>query len=167
MKKGLVALLFSAVFISTGTVSAANYVPKPAASEQQDFQLLFIQSADEAIVKQNPKNPDKWTVVLKNVDPDVAYFSEQPKKMAGKVTIDGFLSEWKVGKRKNPNGSLIVQFNHADLEGDGSNRRIILSNPRFDKRSNTITYDAQNPLGSKNLIEGKHQDPVLFIEKFN
>jgi hypothetical protein len=165
MKKGLTALLLSALLVSVGSVSA--FVPKPSADEQQDFQLMFIQTAEEAVVKQNPKNPDRWIVTLRNVDPDVAYFSERPKKMAGKVTIENFLEEWKQGTRNNPTGALITQFSHSNLEGDGSNRQIVLSNPRFDKRNKTITYDAQNPLGSKNLREGKHQDPVLFIEKFN
>lgn len=163
MKRGIAALLLSAFVVSTGSLSA--FVPKPAAGEENSFQLMFIQSAEEAVVKQNPKNPDRWVVTLRNVDPDVAYFSDSPKKMAGKLTVEGFLDEWKLGNKKNPTGSLVTQFSHAS-SGAGETGQIILSNPRFDKRNNTITYDAQNPLGKKHLSEGKHQDPVLFIEKF-
>lgn len=163
MKKGIAALLLSAFVVSVGSLSA--FVPKPAAGEENDFQLMFIQTAEEAVVKQNPKNPDRWVVTLRNIDPDVAYFSERPKKMAGKVTVEGFLEEWKVGNKRNPTGALVTQFSHAG-SGEGNGGQIVLSNPRFDKRNRTITYDAQNPMGKKHLSEGKHEDPVLFIEKF-
>lgn len=157
-------LLILNIFLASSDL-AFGYLPKPSIDEAQNYRLLFIQTAEEIIVKQNPKNPERWMVTLLNVSPDVSYFSEKPKKIAGKITIDNFLEEWKLGPKSNPNGSLVTQFSYSNLEGDGTKKLISLSNPRFDNRNRTITYDAQNPSGKNNLSEGRHAEPVLFIEK--
>lgn len=164
MNKGFVALALSAIIVSTSYLS--GYVPKPLPSERQNFQLLFIQTAEEAILRQNPKDHNQWTLTLKNVDPEVAYFSESPRKMAGKVTISNFLEEWKIKSPKNPKGALVTQFSHSSAEGSNNDRQIVLSNPRWNQRNNTLTYDVANPKGISSLTEGQHQDPVLFIERY-
>lgn len=163
MKTGFMALILGATLMTATYASA--YIPKPAADEQEGFQMLFIQSAKEVDVKKSATNPDLWTVTLKNVDPDIAYFSETPKKMAGKVTIENFIQEVTARKGNNTKGSLVTQFSHSGSQGSSYERQIVLSNPRFDKATNTLTYDAKNPPGSQNLQEGNHKDPVLFIER--
>jgi len=163
MKKGFMALILSAIMITTTYASA--YIPKPAANEQEGFQMLFIQSAEEVNVNRSATNPDLWTVTLKNVDPDIAYFSESPKKMAGKVSIENFIQEVGSNRSNASKANLVTQLSHSGSQGSSYDRQVILSNPRFDKSNNSITYDAKNPLGSQNLQEGNNKDPVLFIER--
>ncbi|MEC7840302.1 MAG: hypothetical protein VX777_09720 [Chlamydiota bacterium] len=167
MKKGVLSILLGALFITANTTNA--YIPKPNPQEQNNFSLLFIQSAEEVTLKQDRKNPDRWTVTLYNVDPDVAYFSDKPRKMAGKVTISDFIEEWNVDNNatlSTPAGSLVTKFSHKNATGSDSERKVILSNPRYNTKKGTLTYDASNPPGKNNLEEGKHPDPVLFIEKY-
>lgn len=161
MKKWHLAIGLSTLLIA---VPLTGSVPKPAEEEQREFQLLFIQTAKEVIVKQHPKNPDKWLITLRKLTGDVAYFSEQPKKIAGKISVENFLEEWRTSTQNNPKGILAAQFSHSKQEGDSSKRWVKLSNPRFDSRNNTITYNAQNPPGKNNLSQGEYRDAVLFIK---
>lgn len=165
MNKGFFGAILCTIIMSA--VNLSGYVPKPESAERQNFQLLFIQTAEEAVLRQNPKNPDQWTLTLKNVDPEIAYFSESPKKMAGKVSISNFLQEWdtKTSKR-TPQGALVTKFSHSSAQGSDQERQIYLSNPRWSSKNNTLTYDVLNPFGSKSLTQGNHQAPVLFIEKY-
>lgn len=163
MKKGFTALILSAIMMTSTYASA--YIPKPAVNEQEGFQILFIQSAKEVNVARSKTNTDLWTITLKDVEPDVAYFSETPKKMAGKVSIENFIQEIAAKRANGPRANLVTQLSHSGSQGSSYERQVILSNPRFDKATNSITYDAKNPVGSNNLQEGKHENPVLFIEK--
>jgi len=164
MKKGFFTLILCSFFISGSSIF--GYIPKPNPQEQENFELLFIQSAEEVTLKQNPRNPERWTITLKNIDPDIAYFSEKPRKMAGKVTIQDFIEEWNLNNKNSPSGSLVTKFSHADAQGTDSDRKVILSNPRYNAKRMTLTYDARNAYGTDNLQNGSHKDPVLFIEKY-
>ena len=61
---------------------------------QQNPELLFIQTAEEAVITADPRAKDQYILTLRNVKPQIAYFTDKPKRLAGKVSIEKFLARW-------------------------------------------------------------------------
>jgi len=166
MNKGLSALLF--FFIAMGGVlSAAPTTPSSTQPGTGDVQLMFIQTAEEAIVTRTT-HPRKYILTLKNINPEVAYVSDRPTKMAGKTTIQSFLREWNSGQEgfsaNNPNAALVTKTSNSSISSKGKETMVVLTNPRFDTKSKTLSYDIQTVGGSDTIEEGAHEEPVLFID---
>lgn len=57
----------------------------------EQVELLFVQTAEGVTFKSG----SPATLTLKNVSPSVVFFSDRPKRMAGHVSMKGFLAAWR------------------------------------------------------------------------
>ena len=82
--KNLTVSLPMAMLASVTPVCAQ---PKPNTT----VELLFVQNAAGVVV-------ENGTLTLKGVSPAVVFFSDRPQRVAGHVTLPGFLKAWDEGK---------------------------------------------------------------------
>ena len=166
MLRGFIPLFLSACALSSTSVSALSY--NESQNEENRVELLFIQTAKEAVISKNRSNNGKFVLTLKGVNPEIAYFSDRPKRIAGKTSIQIFLNEWSRGsqsfKADNPNAALVTRLSHSSSHGDSQENMVVLTNPRYDPRRNTLSYDIEPISNNSAIEEGVHKDPVLFID---
>jgi len=101
-----------------------------AQAEEPKVQLMFVQTADDL------KADDK-TLRLVNVGQQTLYFSDRPVRIAGHLTMDAYMDEWKAGEGPDnfaadpPNATLsvlesaqaentlaVVEISHPVVDGD-------------------------------------------------
>jgi hypothetical protein len=120
----IIVVVFSLVFITFHTAIQAK-------DSNEQAELLFVQSAEKMTFNDG-------TLTLHNVSPSVIFFSDRPQRIAGHITIDGFLQAWGEGEdsfaEDPPNANL------STLTHDSINNVVIeLINPRMS--GNTLQYD--------------------------
>ncbi len=164
MKKAILAIIVSAFVVSSASLSA--YIPKPAPQERANVHLLFIQGGEEIVVRQNPKNKDRWTLAIVDMDPSIAFYSESPRRVAGRASVEDFMEEWTEGNVGSPTTTVLAEYSHENATGTNQSRRVLLSNPRFHKKSNTMLYDVTPATGATELVSGRHNEPVLFVHRY-
>ena len=64
-----------------------------AQSKQKEVQLLFVQTSHDVAM-----GKDRLTLI--GVSPTTLFFSDRPKRIAGHMTTEDFVQEWKEGKSK-------------------------------------------------------------------
>ena len=78
-----------------------------AKDKQEEVQLLFVQTAHDVVM-------GKGRLTLIGVSPTTLFFSDRPKRIAGHMTTEDFVLEWKEGKSKEsfhadpPNATLSI-----------------------------------------------------------
>lgn len=183
MKKIAMTLILSAVALTMGSLEAAwgssrgnqqntsnhSYNSNTQAGVQN---ILFIQTAREAIIDRDlGETTGVYTLTLKGVQPNLAYFGDQPKRLAGKVPLNTFLSDWSRGRGaiKNSNaagalnGALVTTSTTPSNVTDVSESLIMLSEPVYNARTQELKFTIRNISGTK-LETGRHQSPILFID---
>ncbi|MCA1300571.1 hypothetical protein [Stappia indica] len=79
----------------------------PALADDAKIQLMFVQTSAGIAA-----DPAAGTLRLINVSPQTLYFSDRPVRVAGHLTMDGYLEEWKTGKdnfgEDPPNATLSI-----------------------------------------------------------
>ena len=77
------------------------------ADDQPELQLMFVQTAAGIEV-----DTAAQTLRLKDVVPQALYFFDRPERVAGHVTMAGYLDEWTKGENNfgedPPNATLSV-----------------------------------------------------------
>lgn len=112
-------------------VGALPWVTADAEDGQAEY--LFVKSANSIAF-------DNDTLALKQVSPTVVFFSDRPKRIAGHLTLDGFLVLWDEGEdsfaEDPPNATLSI------IDG-GEVQTVVmeLKNPRLQK--DTLLYDVR------------------------
>jgi hypothetical protein len=132
-------------FLKTGAAAAGvallgaavKATPSSATDQAQDnieeVQLLFVQTAKGAVLK-------KGRLTLNEVTPTVIFFSDRPKRIAGHMTTEDFVTAWKEDNAKNsfqadpPNATLSVFAEDHIVDAV-----FELKNPRL--KGNGIEYD--------------------------
>jgi hypothetical protein len=139
----------------TALLSAAIKIPAAYASEkkQEEVQYLFVQTAKGAV-------QEKGRLTLKEVAPTMIFFSDRPKRIAGHMTTEDFVIDWKEDTAKNsfqadpPNATVSVFAKDHIVDAV-----FELKNPRL--KGNNIIYDIDVLLEDEPLPSG----PVsLFID---
>jgi hypothetical protein len=78
-----------------------------AQEKQEEVQFLFVQTAHDVVM-------GKDCLTLIGVSPTTLFFSDRPKRIAGHMTTEDFVLEWKQGKSKEgfhadpPNATLSI-----------------------------------------------------------
>ncbi len=128
---------------------------------------LMVQSAEAAQIKRDA-GKDTYTLVLKQVAPFVAYFSERPNRQAGSMPIEEFLALWEQRGHNSfgenpPNADLhatrVLAMNEA------VNFAIELTRPTYNGKSQTLSYTVKPLKGSplsQDTIDVQHV--LLFID---
>lgn len=158
---GAILLLVAVCPLANATKPNAH----PASNSKAEY--LMVQSAQSADITHNEKT-NTYSVILQNVAPFVAYFSERPDRKAGSMHIDEFLKLWE-HKGKNSFGA---NPPNADLHAtellsssEAVNFPIELTNPVYNSKNKTLTYTAK-PLNGANVLpnSAKVQHVLLFID---
>lgn len=134
------AMKVLAVLATASLCAAAPYLAAAQTkAPPKAVEVLFVQTAPAITFKDGQ-------LTLKNVSPTTVFFTDRPKRTAGHVRNDLFLSSWAQGKNSfkadPPNASL------SFFSGAGARPAVAigtLSNPRADGKD--LRYDVR-------LIEG-------------
>ena len=81
-------MLTGALIISVPLIGRAD---EPKKADQNKIQLMFVQTADDF-------KADGKTLRLINVGQQTLYFSDRPVRVAGHLTMPGYMDEWKAGE---------------------------------------------------------------------
>lgn len=125
------ALLVLAALASTAAAA-------PAASGQAKGSLLYVQEGAGGSLER--LGAGAYRLRLTGVSPRVTTFTDRPRRRAGRQSTAGFVQSWKAnGFTADPPNAALV------LDDAGAARDIALltlSNPRFDRGRQTLTYRA-------------------------
>lgn len=121
--------LTAAVTLCVAMTSAAAQ-----AEDQPEVQLMFVHTAAGIEVDATAQ-----TLRLKNVEPQVLYFSDRPQRVAGHLDMDGYLEEWKAGEdnfgEDPPNAVLSVY-----VPGQSDNTTVVIEIMQPEVDGTDITY---------------------------
>lgn len=140
---------------ATVAVCAAMAASATQAEDNSDLQLMFVHTAAGIEV-----DAAAQVLRLKDVVPQVLYFSDRPERVAGHVAMAGYLEEWTKGENNfgedPPNATLSV---YEPGQTDNSTVVIEITQPEVD--GNDITYHY-------NLLNGTMptagENAALFID---
>jgi len=99
--------------------------------KQQEVQWLFVQTAKAAVFENS-------TLRLKEISPATLFFSDRPKRVAGHITTEDFLLDWKEGKDNfsvDPPNAVLSIFGDDEI----ADIVVELKNPRLE--GNDLVYD--------------------------
>lgn len=137
----------------TGTNTAISGTVTPA---------LLIQTARQATIERDIYGDSNgFVLTLKGVDPNLAFFNNGSQRSVGKVSITDF-----VNNMANTNGAsaaLVTTSTTPDNAPDLQESIIILTNPVYDSRQQTLKFNIDN-LNGERLRAGSHQNPILLID---
>jgi hypothetical protein len=97
----------AAALMATAVPLASSLPLAEAKEEKEKVQLMFVQTADDL-------KADNKTLRLVNVGKQTLYFSDRPVRIAGHLTMQAYLDEWKAGEGPDnfgnnpPNATLSV-----------------------------------------------------------
>jgi hypothetical protein len=125
---------------ATLALFAAMTAAAAHAEEQPELQLMFVQTAAGIEV-----DTATQTLRLKDVVPQVLYFSDRPERVAGHVALAGYLEEWTTGENNfdedPPNATLSV---YEPGQSDNTTVIIEIMKPVVDGKDVTYTYKLIN-----------------------
>lgn len=105
----LLPSVFFGLAIPSSAIQAAAPAPKKGGMQ---VQLMFVQTAKEVTFEGNK-------LTLKGISPSTIYFSDRPQRIAGHMTVPGFLKEWDAGKdsfAKDPPNATLSIFNDNGVQ---------------------------------------------------
>jgi len=130
--------------------------------DRNRVELLFLQQADSGSIVPDNDKPGCYTLTLTNLHQNVLYFSDQPKRKAGRLSITEFLQTWSHDRIKPNVAMQAFAVSRADIKE--MNTVAVLSNPRYDAENQSMTYTAC-PISSSKIIAHHHLRSVnLFID---
>ncbi len=151
------------------TRSQTNQMNAKRQTTNTQDKVLFIQTAKEAVIQQDMySDRGQYVLTLKGIQPNVAFFADRPQRNAGKIALTEFINDWSQGggdsfQEENPNGALVTVSTTPSNSSDIAESVMILSEPQYDARNQTLTYKVRTENG-KQIDEGRHANPVLFID---
>jgi hypothetical protein len=123
---------------------------------------LLIQTARLATIERDMYgNTDGFVLTLKGVEPNLAFFNNNGQRMIGKVGINDFINSLK--STNGASAALVTTSTTPDNAPDLQESVIILSNPVYDSRLQTLKFNIDNLNGNR-LRAGSHQNAVLLID---
>lgn len=123
---------------------------------------LLIQTARLATIERDMYgNTDGFVLILKGVEPNLAFFNNNGQRMIGKVAINDFINSMQ--STNGASAALVSTSTTPDNAPDLQESVIIVSHPVYDARAQTLKFNIDNLNGSQ-LRAGSHQNPVLLID---
>lgn len=123
---------------------------------------LLIQTARLATIERDLYgNTDGFVLTLKGVEPNLAFFNNNGQRTIGKVAINDFINS--MDTTNGASAALVTTSTTPDNAPDLQESVIILSNPVYDARQQTLRFHIDNLNGNR-LRAGSHQNPVLLID---
>lgn len=166
-----------------------QYIPNQYMQNQQQFygqdqygniqgaaqNILFIQAAREAVIERDMgESKGNYTLTLRGVQPNLAFFGDQPQRLAGKVSLDQFINDWKSGNGQlhsggiagAVHGALVTTSQTPSNVADVSESMIILSEPIYDAKAQELKFKVRN-VANGQIQAGRHANPLLIIDNNN
>lgn len=132
----------------TAATTTSNLSPQTqqASTLPKNVELLFTQTADSAVLSQNPQKPQSYIFTLHNVNPSTVWFSDRPQRVSGTLTISEFMKYWTQPTPNNfvtdhPNANLIAVYKDKEINKHISGV-LMLARPVYNAQQQTLTYDA-------------------------
>lgn len=117
--------LKSILVILLVSVSAwAQAVTKPASAPS----LLFVMSAQSATITRAPSG--HYQLLLKQVYPQVLWFSDRPERQSGMVSVHDFFKKWQQGFKSDPPNVAMIHAGMLSQHGHAHPAAIELSKPK-------------------------------------
>lgn len=177
MSKKIVAysiLLFSLIF-SNGIVLAAEATNNatPTVQKTQSVpakQLLYVVLAKKAEMKiaTDVKNGTHH-LYLKEVNPEVIYFTDRPYRISGHIAVEQFVDFWKKSNFSQVPPNAVMEAIRLIDKNNVTQKKTVsyaveLKNPILDKTNNQLSFDIV-PLKGTQLPDIADSDYVaLFID---
>lgn len=155
-------ILTTAIFAFTSQLSFAMsfshyFNMKASATTKTAPDMLYIQTANNAIVKQLGKTTGSYQLTLTDVNPMVTYFSDRPARLVGQIGNATYLQTWNQGGKQsfNKDAPNAVISGVAMVNGKGESVNIVmtLSNPTVNAKNHTITYTAKSLSSTESKLD--------------
>lgn len=178
------AYFFKLAFICLFTIGASIQAEMPMQGKNMQLRgsiktskpnmqnILFIQVAKEAIISHDSADPpNTFRLTLKEPQPNLAYFGDQPQRFTGKIPIETFLKNWALGEgvmqgtaaASELNGALVNTSTTLQKINDLSESLILLTDPVYDPDNHELRFKIRG-FGNTNLTVGRHANPMLLID---
>lgn len=143
-------------------------------TDKNNLSYFFVQSAASAKITTIDHDKGLYTLTIHNTPPRVTYFTDRPNRIIGLMSMKAFINLWKEPLKDSfgkdaPNVSIAGIKHYHLIEQKDVKLSMILSNPRYDEKNNSMTYDA-TLIGDKNSIKDKTETlhhVVLFFDIFS
>lgn len=138
---------------------------------QNKIDLLFIEQARQGSLLPSQKKPGCDRLTLQHLPLGLHYFTDQPKRMAGKLTTAEFMRVWhhqnKAPSWFIPNVAIQGVAFDAQHKLYEFNEVAALSDPNYNVKQDEISYLAC-PLKGNKMVSIKHlQDVTVFFDNFS
>lgn len=166
MKKLMMVLLLCCVTtVYAGSLLGQKNLPMTH-KKQHSISLLFVLSANKAILSPNKHKPNTYTLTLINPDKQVSFFADRPSRVDGMLPIQQFAKDWVKGKnsfaKDAPNAALRGGL-HDKTRGVAYN--FELEYPKYNAEQNTLTYTLIPLAGQKKITSTIYMNKVsLFVD---
>jgi hypothetical protein len=136
------AVFLSAFILLGAPCNSAEF--NTAEGAPNEISWIYMQSAMSGSFKKI-KGKNQYILQLNGVSPFMITVAERPTRKAKVRTTGGFIRDWQTNKSKDsfkknpPNATLVISTN-----GFKDVMVLKLSNPRYDKEKNTLTYKARH-----------------------
>ena len=129
--------------------------------------LFFIQQAKEAQFEPLQTKSNCYQLVLRNPDLSVLYFSDAPRRDAGRLSLHEFLQTWK-HSHVVPNTAVLGYINAKDHRKSQEVREVtVLSDPIYQPKLKQLVFTAcPLPKQDQTYPMQKLQNVTLFIDNF-
>lgn len=113
-------------------------------SHPNQTNLLLFQKSDAAKIIPNEGSQNCYNLVLTDTQHNIIYFSDQPARIAGSISVPQFLALWQQNytqDRFEPN--VVINATIADNNGNKINEMTdiaVFSHPVYDQTNNQLSY---------------------------
>lgn len=136
-----------------------------AAADTDNTNLLFVVSAKSASIKALPEKPGQFQLTLQGVNPKATYFSDRPKREAGRMDLTTLVRQWQPGQafaKTPPNASLHVEANQKAMT-----YTIELTQAKYDTESDRLIFEVVGLPGGRTIeIKKKMKNVSLFVDQW-
>lgn len=126
---------------------------KPTTSES----VLYIQTANDAYLKQTDAKTQTYQLTLSAVNPMVTYFSDRPARVVGQIGNAVYLQTWNQGGKqsfdKDAPNAVVSGVANVDGKSESVNIVMELSNPQVNTKTQTITYTAKSLSSTESKLD--------------
>jgi len=120
--------------IGQGSVAAATAL---ATGEETSVEVLGVVRAESGSLE--PRDGDRYRLVLDDVAPHAVWFSDRPARLAGSLGIPSLTRSFFSEGASPPNAAL--EFEDADDDRDVL--IVEVSRPRYDRNDRRLVFDAR------------------------
>lgn len=163
----LLSLLAASALAANKDMSKLRTLLGNKTKMKNQITLLFIQQANSGSLVPIKNKKYAYQLILNNVKKKTLYFSDQPKRVVGSLSTAAFIAMIADNKKHYsimPNVA-IQGYRIKNGKIIEINRIAVLSNPKYNSKTKTVTYSA-TLLGQAKFKPLKHHlmDITLFFD---